>query len=146
MEVINRATVKARRPHVCDFCGSEIPKGESYEASTCKNEDRIYTWHSHVHCQNLCDEIWHYVDPDNGMTRDDFLGAVRELTQTFYCPFHCEHYDKEVQDCAEEFDDNLCVRRFAAFMETRRLDLVLEQGRGLCWRVRELGRHEGGAR
>ena len=137
METIRTAIVKARRIHTCDYCGCEIPKGERYKRSVNVFDGKPYTWKSHLRCAELCGKIWDYVDPDEGMTGDDFICAVQDLMCTFYCPFHCDEYDRDTQDCDRGFDADVCVKRFAKFMETHELDLVNEPNRGLCWRMLE---------
>ena len=138
MNVISRKVVKARKDYHCDFCGCKIPKGERHDCSINKQNGELYTWRTHLHCQTLCDKIWNYVDPDEGMTSDEFINAIRELADTFYCPFHCDKFDKETLECESEFDDDVCVKRFAKFMETHELELVNEPNRGLCWRMVEI--------
>lgn len=134
MEVIRTKIKIARKEHRCSFCGCKISKGEQYRHSTNKCDGSLYVWRAHLHCQTLCGEIWNYVDPDEGMTSDQFIDAVRELSDTFYCPFHCDKFDKETQDC-DDFDDDSCVRKFAEFMQSRELRLVLDPNRGMCWRL-----------
>jgi hypothetical protein len=139
MHTIKHKVVKARKEHQCDFCGHKISKGEKYDYSLNKGDDGdLYHWRSHVHCAELCSAIWDYVDPDDGMTYDDFNNGVHELITTFYCPFHCDKFDKETCDCDSFYSDDSdnCIRKFAEFMRTRKLDLVLENGI-LKWRVIE---------
>ena len=138
METIRTAKVKARKRHTCDYCGCEIPKGEQYKRSVNVTDGRPYTWKSHLRCAELCGKIWDYVDPDEGMTSDAFCDAVRELADTFYCPFHCDEYDPDTQDCERGFDDNVCTKRFAKFMENREMQLIQDPNRGLCWRIKEV--------
>ena len=135
MEVIRTKIKKARKEHQCSFCGCKISKGEQYRHSTNKCDGSLYVWKEHLHCAALCNEIWDYVDPDEGMTSDDFCDAIKELAHTFYCPFHCDKFDKENDECDECFDYDSCVRKFAEFMKTRYLQLVNEKNRGLCWRI-----------
>lgn len=138
MENIRTAIVKARKRHTCDYCGCEIPNGEKYEHSVNVTDGRTYTWKSHLRCAELCGKIWNYVDPYEGMTSDAFYDAVRELADTFYCPFHCDEYDRDTQDCERGFEDNVCIKRFAKFMENREMQLIQDPNRGLCWRIKEV--------
>ena len=135
METIRSSTVKAAKPHICCFCGCEIPKGERYECDVNVFDGKPYTWRSHIRCKELCGKIWDYVEPDEGMNGDEFCEAVENLMYTFYCPFHCDEYDKETCDCDRGFDADVCVKRFASFMEIRELMLANEPNRGLCWRM-----------
>ena len=141
MQTIKSCKVKSRKAHVCDFCGCEIPKGERYKRSVNVFDGRPYTWKSHLRCAELCGKIWNYVDPDdNGMTSDEFYEAVQDLALTFYCPFHCEEYDRDTQDCERGLDANVCIKRFAQFMENHELELVNDHNRGMCWRMVEIER------
>lgn len=135
METIRTSIVKARKQHTCDYCGGKIPKGEEYKRSVNVCDGRPYTWKSHLSCARLCGEIWDYVYPDEGMTSVAFCDAVCELANTFYCPFHCDEYDNDIQDCNRGFDYDVCVDRFAKFMENRELEPILDHDRGLCWRI-----------
>lgn len=138
MQTIKHKLVKARKEHRCDFCGYKISKGETYDYSLNKGDGDLYHWRSHVHCAELCSAIWDYVDPDDGMTCDEFFVGVQELMTTFYCPFHCDKFDKEICNCDIIYDDegDNCIRKFAEFMRTRKLNLVLENGI-LKWRIIE---------
>ena len=138
METIRTAKVKARKRHTCDYCGCEIPKGEKYEVQTNVCDGRVYTWRAHIHCQDLCDKIWNYVDPYEGMSDSEFCDAVQDLMSTFYCPFHCDEYEDNTQDCDRGFDSDVCVKRFAKFMENREMQLIRDPNRGLCWRIKEV--------
>lgn len=142
METIRTAIVKASKQHTCDYCGSKIPKGERYKRSVNTIDGRLYTWKSHLSCAKLCGKIWDYVDPDEGMTSDEFRDAVCELANTFYCPFHCDEYDNDIQDCDRGFDYDVCVERFAKFMWDKELELILNPNSILCWRI---VKKEGGA-
>ena len=135
MEVIRTKIRKARKEYRCSFCGCKISKGEQYRHSTNKCDGSLYVWRDHLHCAALCSEIWDYVDPDDGMTSEDFCDAIKELAHTFYCPFHCDKFDKEHDDCDKFFDYDSCVRKFADFMKTRYLTLVNDKNLGMCWRI-----------
>ena len=138
--IIKSKVLKARKEHHCYFCGGRISKGERYNKSINKNLDgQLFIWKSHIHCGELCDKIWDYVDPYDGMTSDDFSDAVRELADTFYCPYHCEKYNNNNKDCDEFFDNDTCVRKFAEFMKTRKLKLVNDPNLGMCWRIVKKG-------
>lgn len=142
METIRTSIVKARKQHTCDYCGGKISKGEKYKHIINVCDRRPYTWRSHLSCAKLCGKIWNYVDPDEGMESDAFCEAVYELANTFYCPFHCDEYDKDLHDCDSGFDYDVCVERFAKFMEDRELETILDPNHGLCYQI---VKNEGGA-
>ena len=135
MQMIRCKRRKARKEYYCDLCGGKILKDECYERQINQFDGRMYTWRTHLHCQNLCSKIWNYVDPDEGMTGDEFCDAVQDLMSTFYCPFHCDEYDRDTQDCDRGFDTDVCVKRFAQFMETRELLPVRDPNRRFYYRI-----------
>ena len=137
METLEQKKVKALKDHVCDYCGCKIHKGEMHEYQRNKSDGRLYTWRCHLHCQSLCSKMWNYVDPDNGMNSDEFIDSARELMCAFYCPGHCDKYDKELEDCNDEFDEDSCIRRFAEFMEGKELMLIANNN-GMFWQLTEV--------
>lgn len=143
MEMLSCKIVKARKEHLCNMCATKIAKGERYEHQTNKCDGRIYEWRTHLHCKKICSEIWDYVDPDEGMTGDDFRDAVKELMHQFYCPCACTEYIKAFGDCERGFDREVCVKRFAQFMETHELQKASGED-GQRWRMveNEKGRKE----
>lgn len=146
MNVLSRKEVSARKQHRCGYCGCAIEKGERYEEQRCVSGGSVYTFRAHLRCQSLCDKIWDYVDPCEGMTEDDFGDAVQSLMSTFYCPFHCDAWERDIQDCNCGFDYDVCVRRFAKFMETRQLVQVVEPGRGIFWKIAQTEEKQEGGR
>lgn len=128
---------KARKEHRCDFCNHKIAKGEQYVSQSCVCDGRAYTWKEHLHCRDLASAIWDYVDPDGGMTETEFCDAIYDLMPTFYCPFHCDKWN-ENDGCADQTTDQ-CLRRFAQFMETHRLELAREENFYMSWRMVEKG-------
>ncbi len=98
MTTIKSEMRKASKDHVCNFCYNTIRKGEVYKHSTNKADCGIYTWKSHKKCAELCGIIWDLVDPDDGMTGDEFCDKLREVAGTFICP-ECPYYDKDADDC-----------------------------------------------
>ena len=84
-ELISEVTRKAIKPHTCDYCHCEIPKGENYYVYTLKFDD-VYRWKSHIRCTEIAKELeWSgYVELDsNGFQAEDFQEAVRELYEEF---------------------------------------------------------------
>ena len=138
METIRESVVRSRKRHTCNLCGGIIPARAEYNMQINVYDGRLYTWRTHLHCQSLCGKIWNYVDPDEGMTYDRFQEAVAQLMHTFYCPYHCDEYFKQDDDCDRGFDAE-CVRLFAQFMEPRALFLVKEPNGFMCWRVAMTG-------
>ena len=65
--------VKARKTHICNFCGKEILKGEKYTASTYV-EDYIYSWKTCNRCKEYVDEAFSNKEYDfsDGMGESEF--------------------------------------------------------------------------
>lgn len=63
MDIISDDIRKANKIHKCDYCGLEIVKGEIYRNATIIN-DEIYTWKSHLICEEICRklELYDYAD------------------------------------------------------------------------------------
>ena len=70
--------VKARKPHVCDWCGKRIEVGEWHIAST-NVSDGIYTWRECDRCKPYVSEMMAFPGDfyfDSGIeayTHDSFL-------------------------------------------------------------------------
>ncbi len=87
-ELLTQCERKARKRHKCDYCGAYIEPGEVYNYATLKY-DGIYDWKSHKECSYIVSELWNYMDPDGGVTDEDFQNACGEFCDTFICP-DCE--------------------------------------------------------
>lgn len=132
IETLKSCERTARKRHVCNFCGAYIEPGEKYALKTIVY-DGIYDWKSHKECHFIASEIWDYVDPDEGMTEDDFRGAVQELCSTFVCP-DCERWDKEAEECSD--DAVYCVHRLYEALQKN--ELYRTRGKySWLWKLRE---------
>lgn len=109
---------KARKPHNCDYCGGVIQPGEVYAWSKNVWEGSIYEWHNHLKCDYVAGEIWEYVEPDEGMSDQDFLDGCQEVCQTFVCP-DCPKWNKEYENC--EDDNTYCIDRMYEFFQENEL-------------------------
>lgn len=73
MENISRGTRKAIKIHTCDYCNGEIKIGETYNYQFNKANGEIYTWKSHMKCEDVAsyyrmhDECW-----DEGLDSESF--------------------------------------------------------------------------
>lgn len=87
-ELISTKTIfKARKQHVCSYCGGLIDVGERYTLSFIKN-DGVYEWKEHEYCNSVAEEFFqsgYFVDDGDGMFAEDFENLVSEL--------HAEHID-----------------------------------------------------
>ena len=99
-ETISSEWRTARKVHKCDYCGDVIHAGERYHHAVMKYDGMVYTWDEHEKCDFIASEIWDYVDPDEGMTEEDFNEGCADLCRCFICP-DCEKYDKD--DICDEY-------------------------------------------
>ena len=136
MEMLTRCFRKARKRHNCGFCGRPIEKGERYEEQRCIGDGGPYVFRSHERCQRVSNAIWDYVDPDNGMTQDEFCDAVNELMLTFFCPFRCDRFDKENGECKEGRLGTDYIAKFDEYLKTH--ELVLDTNHPRSWRMEEV--------
>ena len=127
-ETISRKERTARKPHICDYCGETINPGEKYDHAVLKYEGSIYTWDAHQRCQKIASEIWDMVDPDAGMTSDEFQEACAELCRLYICPC-CDQMDK-AGDCKK--DNLFCTQKLHDLMQTHDLRRVVKDGK-LTW-------------
>lgn len=127
VEVLSTCTVRARRPHVCDYCGHVILRGEQYVRACNKFDGRLYTWKSHPHCDRLASALWDYVDHDEGMDAYTFRDAVQTVMYELYCPGNCPLWRKG-EGCAAGNDMTTCLMRFDEFMKTHRLQEARQNG------------------
>lgn len=78
-DVINETIRKAKKEHICDYCGLKISIGEQYEEQTNVYDGRLYHWRSHVSCSKLTrllkmfDDCWY----DEGLTAENFRESVK---------------------------------------------------------------------
>ena len=126
-ELISTKIRKARKPHTCDYCGEVINPGETYTHTVLKYED-IYTWNSHRKCEVIASEIYDMVDPDIGMTGEEFQEACAELCRLFICP-DCDQLEED-EECKKE--NLFCTDKLLALMKTH--DLKRERDKyGWFW-------------
>lgn len=135
-ELLSKKDRKSRKDHKCDLCGKIIHKGETYTWSKNVYDGTIYEWHEHKNCSEVCGAIWDYVDPDEGMSDQDFHDGCQEICQIFVCP-DCPRHNKEYEEC--EDDESYCINKMAEFFKTRRLyrDGRDKYGREI-WKVKEV--------
>lgn len=133
-EMIAQKNVKARKAHHCDYCGGIIEKGELHDWSKHIFDGDFYEWRCHMACARVASAIWDYVDPDEGMSDQDFMDGCQEVCQRFICP-DCPHWNKEYDDCDE--DETFCIDRMDAFFKTHELYMAERRGYAQIWKCRE---------
>ena len=79
MNNINTAYRKARKNHICDFCGSNIFKGEMYEHQKNVNDGQIYEWKSCQYCESIVSKMFEeLVDDGDGLNDQHFNDFISE--------------------------------------------------------------------
>lgn len=78
IEVISeRRVVKARKTHTCNYCRCEtINAGDEYATTTLKYNGDLYTWKSHLICEELVSAL--NMDGDEGVSDEDFYEDITE--------------------------------------------------------------------
>jgi hypothetical protein len=78
MTTITRPTqTKARKKHRCGYCTYHINPNDIYLRSTHTYDGEIYTWKSHVHCNDIADKLNMFDRCDEGLTCDDFIEEIK---------------------------------------------------------------------
>lgn len=113
-DIISECDRKARKPHTCSYCGQIINPGEIYHHAVLKYDD-IYQWNSHKKCDFVSGALWAYIDPDEGMTEDDFQEGCSNFCREFICP-NCATWDDESGECRNDL--NFCVDKIYDFLQT----------------------------
>jgi len=134
VEEIEKTVRTARKVHRCNLCGENILPLEKYNYAKLKFDGELYPWKEHIRCSEVCREIYDLVDPDEGMTMDDFCEGCREVCGVFVCP-DCESYDRECQDC--EKDKCYCIDKLQELFKTKELYMAARRFEGREWKVRD---------
>ena len=61
-DVLSDTVKKARKKHICDFCGCPIEIGEMYANQSIACDGSVYTWKAHI----ICMDALSIFDMDNG--------------------------------------------------------------------------------
>lgn len=84
--------VKARKTHICNWCGCSISVGEAYNTATYKY-DNIYTWKSHLKCMELVNTL--DMEGDEGVTGEDFHEYITEEFSNIWRELDNELYESD---------------------------------------------------
>jgi hypothetical protein len=130
-EILIDTKRKARKPHACDYCGDVIQKGETYDYAKLKSgySEGIYEWKSHGKCSFIASQLWSYIDPDDGMTQEDFEEGCRDFCWTFICP-QCPYADND-EEC--KLDKRYCVDKIYNHLKTHDFRRVSKHGWTYTW-------------
>lgn len=127
VEIISDKDSKARKPHICDYCGETIEAGEVYNHCVIKGDD-IYTWDAHMVCKSVASDLWDYIDPWEGMTADDFQEGCQKFCRTFICP-DCKQWEDECEQ-GEPF----CIQKIYDFLKTHDFVRVKRERGVFVWK------------
>lgn len=126
---------KARKDYACDWCKANIKKGERYNYQKFIFDGDFYEWKSHLACERVAYAIWDYVDPDEGMSSDEFHDGCGDVCRAFICP-DCPEWDGEYSDCKK--DEPYCIDRMDSFFLTHEL-YCSRDGYRQVWKCRLKG-------
>ena len=130
-ELLSDSEPKANKTHKCDLCEMDIAKGEKYKRQQLKYEGDLYAFKMHKQCSEISSLLWNFIDPDEGMTSEDFTDGCQRYCWEFVCP-HCPQMDEISEECKD--DKGYCLDRI--------LQRLTEKGRprkaGNVWIEREV--------
>lgn len=134
-EKISSEYRKARKRHRCDYCHGIIEPGEKYHHYVGKFDGNLYAWKSHEKCEFMAQELWDYIDPDDGMDADQFMEGCSAFCRVFICP-DCGKWDTD--ECGESY----CIDKMYDLLQTKELYYA---GRNKyyerMWRLRDRTSH-----
>lgn len=80
MDNIKTENRKARKIHICSYCGSSIYKGETYENQVNTDGGVIYEWKSCKHCEPIVLRMWKEWGDNSGdgLNDQDFGDFISE--------------------------------------------------------------------
>lgn len=84
--------VKARKAHVCNWCGCTIHVGETYNTATYKY-DEVYTWKSHLKCMDLVSAL--SMEGDEGISAETFYEYITEEFSSIWRELDEELYESK---------------------------------------------------
>ena len=123
-DILEQKERVARKEHRCDYCFEIINKGEKYEWAKLVDDCQLYEWKNHIKCGFIARELWSFIDPDNGMTENDFKEGLSEFCNAFICP-SCKEKDEECYYCIDKAYD---------FLQTHELTLTKDKRCGWVWK------------
>lgn len=128
-DLLEQKDRKARKPHTCNYCGEVIQKGEVYEWAKLCYDGQLYEWKNHKKCGFVSSALWSYIDPDEGMTDEDFSNGCFEFCREFICK-DCQKFDADSEDCKDYL--MYCVDKIYDFLQTH--DFKKDSERPWIWK------------
>jgi hypothetical protein len=114
-EILENKKRIAKKQHKCSYCGEAIEKGYTYDYQKLVHDGYLYEWKNHIECGVIASELWNYVDPNEGMTEEDFKEGCRDFCDTFICP-SCNKYDDEYGGCKD--GKRYCIDKISETLKT----------------------------
>lgn len=87
--------MKAKKFHVCDFCGQRIELGEKYSNQFNRQSEGVYTWKSHIRCNEIASKLKMFDEADEGVTADDFYEHIKNEFMEVMSEDHNEIYESK---------------------------------------------------
>lgn len=84
--VLSEGVRKARKNHMCNFCGGIISCGDSYNYQNNVVDGQVYVWKSHTTCQEIADSFYKY--SDDCLTEEDFIENVNLILREYLLEVH----------------------------------------------------------
>ena len=131
-ECLKQEERKAIKQHVCNYCNCIIEKGEKYNYGKYKCDDDFFEWKTHKRCDFIATELWDIVDPEEGMSEEDFFEACGSFCNVFVCP-DCPQFDKEYGECDE--DRGYCLHKIYDKLQTHRLAWDRNKFGMMCFKI-----------
>lgn len=95
METLSTVKRKARKQHKCDFCGLPIQIGETYELQINSSEGTLYSWKSHLSCNEIAVKLDMYDYCDDGLDCEGFKENIRTGYQDIMLSKFIEKFDSK---------------------------------------------------
>jgi hypothetical protein len=71
MQTLSQSKPRARKPHICEWCGRRIEVGEVYQRAALLGDDGFYDWTNCLHCGAFVTLAGIWECCDEGTTSDD---------------------------------------------------------------------------
>ena len=127
-DILQSKERKARKEHVCNYCNGRINKGEIYDWASLKNNGDLYEWKNHIDCGFIAQQLWQYIDPDDGLTEEDFQEGCREFCKEFCCPGCPKCNTEEYEDLECNDDLVYCLDKIVDKLRTHDFKKVKKDG------------------
>ena len=87
--------MKAQKYHRCDYCNQKIDLCEKYRNQFNRVSEGVYTWKSHLHCDEICLKLKMHDEADEGVSSDDFFEYIQNEFSRIMSENYNEIYESE---------------------------------------------------